>query len=272
MKRFPLLLAILIFAILLCSLLTLTVASGSVESYAKEDVHPTGLIEPTAAQTEWMRENVPLIKNICLNSFALDRINQDRFAKGLPELSTSDVEIAPFGKELDYTNSTEITYYKPGIAEMGNSLPSSVDNSLSPAFPPIGDQGSLGSCAAFATTYYALTYETNFARNRIASNGNATNIFSPKWTYNLINYGVDGGSYFADAFDLLMKHGAATCAQFPYNSNYLQWCLNKDTWRSAINYRASNWSQIYNSDTAVCRCHRICHRSLYRLWASRSCQ
>ena len=32
------------------------------------------------------------------------------------------------------------------------SLPSSVDNSQLPSFPPIGFQGSLGACTAFATT------------------------------------------------------------------------------------------------------------------------
>ncbi|MEM4658748.1 MAG: hypothetical protein QXX77_10060 [Candidatus Methanosuratincola sp.] len=154
----------------------------------------TGLKDPTAAQEEWMRENFPVIEKIRLNSLALERINAEREARGLTKLSGSDLGVAPLGWETAY--GSEAVSADPAVTfslDPYSVLPSSVDNSLSSAFPPIRSQGSIGSCVAWATTYYQFTYETNLARGRTASNGDNSMIFSPKWTYNMINYGVDGG-------------------------------------------------------------------------------
>ena len=38
------------------------------------------------------------------------------------------------------------------------SMPSSFDISTHSAFPPIGNQGNIKSCASWATTYYTYTY------------------------------------------------------------------------------------------------------------------
>jgi hypothetical protein len=131
--------------------------------------------------------------------------------------------------------------------------PESVDNSLNPAFPPIGDQGYLASCVAWATTYYQFTYETNLARG-IRSDSDET-IFSPRWTYNLINNG--GGhnlTSLSDAYTLLTRNGAVTLAEFPYYDNdslpeyYLAWCLDPAAWQRAIHWRAANWGMINHSD------------------------
>jgi len=86
---------------------------------------------------------------------------------------------AVFGASSPTENQTDF----PLIA----ALPVSIDNSQSPAFPPIGNQGGLDSCVPWATTYYQFTYETNLALGRTASGGDHTVIFSPKWTYNMIN-------------------------------------------------------------------------------------
>ena len=41
------------------------------------------------------------------------------------------------------------------------TFPSSVDNSTSVYFPTIGNQGEIGSCSGWSTTYYQYTYEVN---------------------------------------------------------------------------------------------------------------
>lgn len=43
-------------------------------------------------------------------------------------------------------------------------LPDSVDNSTSPYFPAIGNQGSMGSCSSWAHVYYSFTYAVNKSR------------------------------------------------------------------------------------------------------------
>jgi len=198
--------------------------------------HPTGLKEPTAEGIEWLNDQFPKVTDINLNELALERINQDRRNLSLPSITGKNVTLAQKGGEgtFDFA-SPEV-----GAGYLKSLLPRCVDNSQSPAFPPIGDQGSLGSCAAFATTYYQYTYEQNLALGRDASGGNTAFIFSPKWTYNLVNSGVDRGSSPYDIYDVLIKGGAATLSDFPYDNNYREWCLDKKAWRNAINYKLSD--------------------------------
>ena len=235
-------------AVLLC--LVLVVGSvgfiGGVASAQDNEQYATGLKEPTPAQVEWMQANFPVITTISLNHLALERINAERQAKGLRKLLETEVNTAPMGEESTFYS---VTSDGGTVSAAESGLPSSVDNSLSSAFPPIRSQGGVGSCVAWATTYYQFTYENNLARGRVANGGNNNVILSPKWTYNMINSGVDGGSYFSDAYALLIKHGAVSWAEFPYDSNYLAWCLNTASWRNALNFRPLNWGRISNSDT-----------------------
>lgn len=233
---------------LLLAMLGLSTVAMPVQSYLQiagdgSRAYGTGLLEPSDAQKGWMRDNVHIVKEVKMNTLALQRLNQERALAGLPALDPAEAGAVEVGSELVYSENSE---------PMGDSaLPTYVDNSKTVYFPPIRSQGSLGSCVAWSTTYYAFTYEINFARGRTASTGDNTMIFSPKWTYNMINYGTNNGAYFSDAFYLLTKHGAATWAQFPYDSNYLQWCLDASVWREALNSRAVSWGQIYNSDTNI---------------------
>ena len=64
----------------------------------------------------------------------------------------------------------------------------------------------------------------------------------------MINGGVDGGSYFSDAYNLEFKNGAATWADFPYDTNYLAWDTNPSHWNKAMNYRVQSSGSIYNSN------------------------
>jgi PKD repeat protein/C1A family cysteine protease len=239
MKHLSVIIAtLLVLALLLTGLPSVLFAAGSGGPLG------TGLKEPTAAQKQWINDNFPVVRNVRLNDIAFERINTERTQKGLPQLSKSMLNTAPLGSEL-VTGSDVQSGLSSAVAAI---LPGAVDNSASPAFPPIRSQGSLGSCASWATTYYQFTYETNLARGRTASNGDNNMIFSPKWTYNMINGGSNSGSYFSDNYALEMRNGAATWAQFPYDSNYLAWDTNPADWRTALNYRASSQGQLYNSN------------------------
>jgi PKD repeat protein len=235
--------AILLAVLGLC-ISILPVQSGPAPSIILDkEILGTGLLEGTATQKDWMSKNVPIVASVRLNTLALERLNEDRVSRGLPAIMAEDAGAVNPGEELVYSDSSEL---------LGRDmLPISVDNSATIYFPPIRSQGSLGSCVAWSTTYYTFTYEINYAMGRAANTGDNNVIFSPKWTYNMINYGANNGAYFSDAFYLLTKHGAATWAEFPYDTNYLQWCLDTDVWRNAINYRAAGWSQVYNADTSA---------------------
>ena len=119
-------------------------------------------------------------------------------------------------------------------------LPTSVDLSADSAFPPIRSQGSIGSCVAWATTYYTYTFMVHYAKG-IQSTYN--NSYSPRWTYNLTNGGVDGGSNISDAFSVLINQGALTNVECPYNpgGNYsLDWSHDTQAMINALSTRADD--------------------------------
>lgn len=124
---------------------------------------------------------------------------------------------------------------------IASTLPASVDLSTDPAFPPIGNQGSIGSCVAWATTYYAYTYMAH-KLNGITST--ASNAYSPKWTYNLVNGGVDSGTAPMTALRVLEYHGALTLADCPYlnvDGTYTyEWSTNTQAMIDALSTRINN--------------------------------
>lgn len=98
------------------------------------------------------------------------------------------------------------------------ALPSQIDLSDSPYFPPIGNQQGVGSCYAWSSTYYQYTYEAN-KLNGIAST--AENAYSPAFIFNYLTStdGYDGGGgVCTDAYDFLMEHGALHMSEMPYQA------------------------------------------------------
>ncbi len=123
-------------------------------------------------------------------------------------------------------------------------LPTAVDLSADAAFPPIRNQGIINSCTAWATTYYTYTYMVHYAKGITSTYDNS---YSPRWTYNLTNYGVDAGSSISDAFTVLRKQGALTNSEHPYttNGNYsLDWSHDTQAMINALSTRADGKNQV----------------------------
>ncbi len=131
------------------------------------------------------------------------------------------------------------------------TLPHVIDNSKLKYFPPIGNQGSLGSCAAFATTYYVMTYTTAMARDWDVKAGGSSMIFSPKWSYNLANGGSNNGSAPSTIAYLMSYYGASTLDLFPYDSNYREWPGTAQQWRSALKYKIDGYGGIGSLNTST---------------------
>lgn len=129
-----------------------------------------------------------------------------------------------------------------------SDLPFYVDNSQLPNFPVVRSQGSLGSCVAFAASYYMLTFEVGAREGWNNKNNDNTTKFSPKFIYNFVNGGSNGGSSFGSPYPIYRKHGNLTWAQFPYDSDYRAWPYNNPVaWREALQYRTCANGTIYVS-------------------------
>ncbi len=116
---------------------------------------------------------------------------------------------------------------------------------LSAQLPPVGDQGSQGSCVAWATSYYYKSWSEK--QEHTGWNlSNSKYQFSPSFMYNQINGGGDYGSTFADAFDLLQQKGDVDISEMPYNDNNYALKPTSAQLEAAKPYRiASGWSYLW---------------------------
>ena len=118
---------------------------------------------------------------------------------------------------------------------------------LSSQMPPVGNQGSQGSCTAWAIGYYQKThYEWLEHKWDISQTSHQ---FSPAFIYNQINGGADQGSGSNSAYALIADQGCATMADCPYNQgNYTSW-PSESAYSRAIPYRGSTsrWFSMTDS-------------------------
>ena len=218
----------------------LMLAGSPAQDGGAADPRPTGLIPLDDQQIHQIVENWPRITRANVNRLGFERVNAVRAAKGKPPLDSRTVR--PVGRELESQVAGRVASLGSAVVndEPLEDLPTAVDNSELPYFPPIRDQSPLGSCAAFAATYTQLSYMNAFQRGLdIRNDADNTNKFSPKWTYNMVNRGGDNGATFGDVYALLEGHGAATWAEFPYDADFRAWCLDPLVWRRALDVRTN---------------------------------
>jgi len=221
---------------------------------APDDVrlYPKGLIPLTAEETAEIYRTWPRVARVDVNWLGFERINKVRAEQGRPALDP--LSVRPVGREVESVVGERIASLQSDApaSALALDLPVAVDNSKLKYFPPIRSQNPLGSCASFSTTYTQLSYMTAFQRDLdIRDPVNNTNKYSPKWTYNMINGGTDSGSSFNAVYPLLEKHGAATWAEFPYDTNYTAWCLNAAVWRNALSVRSNRAQFVGSVSTAA---------------------
>ena len=119
-------------------------------------------------------------------------------------------EFIPTSQEAieEHLINIDDVYSTNGMSKAAVNLPDVVDLSTSKYFPPIGNQGSAGSCASFSMVYYQFTYEANKI-NGISSNTNSA-IYSPQWPYYLAMGFVE------DLYNHLADRGALHLTDDPY--------------------------------------------------------
>ncbi|MCX6873712.1 MAG: hypothetical protein NTW21_07875 [Verrucomicrobia bacterium] len=204
--------------------------------------HSTGLTLPTPEEEEWMNKNMSVTGTVRVNDIGAARVNEEMKAQGLGVL---DIQSVPFGAE-----SVELGETASGPTFEALTLPSQVDNSALPGFPPVGDQGSIGSCAPFSTVYYMGTHMLNLARRQTA--GSAATQLSPRFFYPMVNDGSDSGSTWAPILDIMLKSGSATWQEWPYSgTDYKMWCPDAAVWRQALGRRFRETGTVTGLNTSA---------------------
>lgn len=138
-------------------------------------------------------------------------------------------------------------------------LPKKVD--LTDKVPKPGDQMYQGSCVGWAVAYAYKSMQEKIEENWEYNSDK--HLFSPAFVYNQINRGIDGGSYFEDAFNLIVEKGCATLEDMPYDYNDYLSQPDEKAINNALKYKAISWSSlesnniyqikqnIYNGDAVV---------------------
>ncbi|WP_026882016.1 C1 family peptidase [Clostridium akagii] len=155
----------------------------------------------------------------------------------------------PLGLKTLHEKISNVKKLPTSFGQSAIQLPASVD--LSSFLPSVQNQGSLGSCVAFATTY-AKSYEENAKNNwwGVATNNH---IFSQSYMYSQIhadNSADGGGCSFSDAFNLLDNQGCATLSDMPYNGNEYAYTTKPTSVQiaDAANYKSTSWTQLQNGN------------------------
>ncbi len=125
----------------------------------------------------------------------------------------------PLGWFGDSENTAEIEDDVALAPMLGSGdLPASVD--LTAYFPPIGDQGSYGTCVAWACGYNLKSF-LEAKKNDYSYYSDYSKIFSPKYLFWAIDQDKKGencnGTYFEAAFDAMLYKGIATMSTVPYS-------------------------------------------------------
>lgn len=124
---------------------------------------------------------------------------------------------------------------------MLGTLPS--DKDLSDWFPRPGDQGTQGSCVAWAVCYGLKSYQEAVEKRRKPHA--ATQVFSPSYVFNQIKIsGCKNGSYIRRALDLLKREGVATLQEFPYDESDCTRLPGSSERSSAKAYAIAEWRTV----------------------------
>lgn len=133
-----------------------------------------------------------------------------------------------------------------------DDLPSSVD--LGQYFPPIGNQGSYGTCVAWSVGYnlrsYLAAYDGGYTPNYSSQQYSPKDLF---WAIPNSQKGADcNGTQFEHAFDIMVSRGIAPLNDVPYND--LQDCSQSppSSWNSAANqHKIKSYRKIAIDETTI---------------------
>ena len=217
-----------------------------------KDPQLTGLPELTPQELQWQNKHHKRLKKVKLNKIGLQRVNARRLKRGLAVLRQSDVDVAPLGSEIEAAPEAVVESPRKRCAQCGRSR----DGGQQPAeilsaYPQPGIHCQLRQLqrhllchdphvGAWPTTWTPRTAETIFR-------------LSPKWNNNMLNGGTNSGTWYYWCYDIGIKHGTATWAEFPYDSDYREWCLVPSTWYDAIFRRFNDYGYVNstNTDTGI---------------------
>jgi hypothetical protein len=165
--------------------------------------------------------------------------------------NNTSYQLGYFGTD-DFSKVPVSTNFNVG----GGNLPAKAD--IISKFPPIGDQGSYGTCVAWAVGYNMKTciagIKNNLSQSQLAD---ASNQYSPKFLFTAVADDKKGancsGTNFDDALSVVQQEGIATMQTVPYDQ--LGDCARSNlqsSWsQEAAKFKIKSWRRIDATVQAV---------------------
>ena len=122
---------------------------------------------------------------------------------------------------------------------ISDNLPESFD--LSEFLPPVGNQGDLGSCASWATSYYMKSFQEKIESGLPYSEAN---LLSPSYTYNQLTSEDCGGTSIQETLSLIEEQGVAALEIFPYTENECETQPDETTMEAAAQARIADYKAL----------------------------
>lgn len=123
-------------------------------------------------------------------------------------------------------------------------IPTSAD--MSSSFPTPGNQGTQGSCVGWAVGYALKSYQERVERGWEL--GSSEHTFSPSFIYNQIKASQDcQGAFIPDALNV-MRNGAATLIDFPYDQRTCRQNPDAVVKQSARPFAIAEWRRVNVQD------------------------
>ncbi len=158
-----------------------------------------------------------------------------------------------FSRGLNFTDPQvyeSIQTYRPALTFGAGGLPDKVDLTTTNKFPDPGNQGSQGSCTAWACAYAVKTYQE--AVEGQYSPSSFEQIFSPSFVYYFTNNAQGDPNRCINAavstiktvMDLLKTRGAATLATMSYNETICASPPSQAALDEAKNYTIRDYARL----------------------------
>ncbi len=156
------------------------------------------------------------------------------WAGGVRELTPEDYDKLEAMSELQLTEASENT-----------PLPIMVDNTTQKFMRPAFDQEG-GSCGQAAGIGYTFTYEINRVRDLPANNNSLTeNHYPTHYTWNFLNGGNGGGSWYFEGWDIVKENGCPNVDDWGgmFGTDSI-WMSGYDKYYRGMHNRVKNYYRI----------------------------
>ncbi|WP_320054049.1 C1 family peptidase [uncultured Acetobacteroides sp.] len=162
-----------------------------------------------------------------------------------------DESVQPATHQLGCLMLPAETYMSIELKDASLSVLKAAPKVLTLNVPPVGDQGSEGSCVAWGTTYAGRSI--NWQALHQAAWSQSENIFSPEYVYDQIKVGsCSSGSYVTDGLKLLVNQGVVPWSIMPYSDvNGCSLVPTVDQKTLAATYKVASYSRVSITSTAI---------------------